>query len=235
MANRELVLGRVQIPWAVAALILATAVTSIVTAIGARNGAGWMVEHAVLVAAEVWRGEVWRLVTWALCEFEALGLLFACLMLYWFGGDLARRWGGARFLAFYFGVAAAAGVVTCLVSLAWPALQVVPYAGSWAVMDATIVAWGLLHPGRELRLYGMFRMTGRHIVWLTLGLTVLFALFRGLPAFVPHFAAELLVLAWLGPLRQLPAALTRRRQSALQQKARVFDLQDWINKDRRGR
>jgi hypothetical protein len=85
-----------------------------------------------------------------------------------------------------------------------------------------------------MRLYGLFRMTGRHMVWLTFGLTALFALFRGLGGFVPHFAGELLVLAWLGPLRHLPATLAQRRKANLQQRARVFDLQDWIDKDRRG-
>ena len=234
-AGRELILGRVRMPWAVAGLILASALLSITAAIGNRNGASWMAEGSMLVVPAVWRGQLWRLVTWPLFEFDPLGLLFACLTLYWFGGDLARGWGGRRFLGFYFGVAAAAAAVTCLLALIWPSLQLIPHTGSWAVLSATIIAWGLLYPGRELRLYGLVRMTGRHMVWLTFGLTVLFALFRGPAAFVPHFAAELLVFAWLGPLRELPAVFARYRRSSLQQRARSFDLQDWINKDRRGR
>jgi membrane associated rhomboid family serine protease len=232
-ATRELVLGRVQIPWAIAGLILATALVSIAGAIGARNGAEWIAGGSALIVPEVWRGQLWRLLTWALCEFSPFNLLFACLTLYWFGSDLARRWGGGRFLAFYFGVAAAAAAFTCLLALVWPTLQLIPHAGSWAVLSATIIAWGLLYPARDLRLYGVVRMTGRHIVWLTLGLTVLFALFGGLAAFVPHLAAELLVFAWLGPLRHLPASFARRRQATLQQRASRFDLQDWVNKDRR--
>jgi membrane associated rhomboid family serine protease len=233
--ERELVLGRVRMPRAVAALILVIAVVSIAGAIEARNGAAWLMGYGVLVPLAVWRGEVWRLVTWPLLESSPLGLLFACLTLYWFGGDLARSWGGARFLAFYFGVAAAAATVTCLLSLAWQSLRFIPQAGAWAVLDGAIVAWGLLYPGRELRLYGVLRMTGRHMVWLTFGLTVLFALFQGLAPFVPHFAAELLVFAWLGPLRRLPATLAQRRRANLQQQARTFDLHEWIENDRRPR
>jgi membrane associated rhomboid family serine protease len=228
--TRELILGRVRLPWVIAALILASALLSIAGAIGARNGAPWIAQGSVLHVPEVWRGQLWRLVTWALCEFGPLQLLFACLTLYWFGSDLARRWGDRRFLAFYFGVAAAAAAVTCLLALPWTVLQNIPYAGSWAVLDATIVAWGLLHPAREIRLYGVLRLTGRHLVWLTFGLTVLFALFDGLPAYLPHFAAELLVFGWLGPL---PALLGRRRQAAREKQAKDFDLNKWLDKERR--
>jgi membrane associated rhomboid family serine protease len=227
--TRELTLGRVRLPRVIAGLILASALLSIAGALGARNGAAWIATGSVLFVPDVWQGQLWRLVTWALCEFGPLQLLFACLTLYWFGSDLARRWGGARFLGFYFGVAAAAAAVTCLLALAWTELQAIPHAGSWAVLDATIVAWGLLFPARELRLYGMIRLLGRHMVWLTLGLTVLFALFGGLAAFVPHFTAELLVLAWLGPL---PALLRRRRETDLKKRAREFDLNKWIENDR---
>jgi membrane associated rhomboid family serine protease len=230
---RELVLGRVRVPWVVAGLILATALVSIAGAVGARNGASWGVEATLLLVPEVWRGQLWRLVTWTLCEFGPLELLFACLTLYWFGSDLARRWGEGRWLAFHFGVAAAAAIATCLVSLVWRTVGLIPHAGSWAVLDATVIAWGLIHPAREIRLYGLLRLTGRHLVWLTLAMTALFALFHGLAAFVPHVAAELLVLAWLGPLRGVPAAIRRRRQASLKQRARDFDLNEWIQKDRR--
>jgi membrane associated rhomboid family serine protease len=226
---RELILGRLRIPWVIAGLIIASAVISIAGAIGARNQAGWIAEGSLLSVAEVWRGQLWRLVTWSLCEFSPLGLLFACLTIYWFGSDLARRWGDGRFLGFYFGVAAAAAAFTSILALLWTALQGAVYAGSWAVLDATIVAWGLLYPAREIRLYGVLRLTGRHLVWLTFGLTLLFALFYGPAAFVPHFAAELLVFIWLGPLF---GALARRRQAALQARAKNFDLQRWIDNDR---
>jgi membrane associated rhomboid family serine protease len=227
---RELTLGRLRIPWVIAGLMLASALLSIGGAIGARSGFGELAAGSILHVPEVWRGQLWRLVTWALCEFGPLQLLFACLGLYWFGSDLARRWGDVRFLAFYFGLAAAAAAVTCLLALAWTALQGIPHAGNWAVLDGTIIAYGLLYPARELRLYGLFRLTGRHLVWLTFGLTVLFALFYGPASFVPHFTAELLVFVWLGPL---PGLLARRRQTALKERARNFDLNKWIEKDRR--
>jgi membrane associated rhomboid family serine protease len=227
---RELTLGRLRVPAVIVGLILAIALLSIAGAVGGRNGADWIGAGSVLFVPEVWRGQVWRLFTWALCEFGPIALLFACLTLYWFGSDLARRWGTWRFLGFYFGIATAAAAVTCLLALFWTALQGIPYAGSWAVLDAIVIAWGLLHPGRELRFWGVLRLTGRHLVWLTFGLTVLFALFYGLSSFIPHFVAELLVWGWLGPL---PGLLRGRRQANLEKRARDFDLNKWIEKDRR--
>lgn len=220
-------------PWVIAGLILATALLSIAGAIGARNGAPWIAQGTVLLVPDVWRGELWRLVTWALCEFSPISLLFAGFTLYWFGSDLARLWGDWRLLGFFAAVAAAAGAVTCLLGLGWSTLQVIPHAGSWAVLDAVIVTWGLLYPTRQIRLYGVLPLTGRHLVWITLGLTVLFAVFYGLAAFVPHFAAELLVLAWFGPLRRATEAMRQRRQSTLKARAGTFDLNEWIEKDRK--
>jgi membrane associated rhomboid family serine protease len=220
-------------PRVIAALIAVVAICSIAAAVGARNGAAFLAEGGVLVGARVWHGEIWRLVTWVLFELSPIGLLFACLTLYWFGRDLVYAWGEKRFLAFYFGVAAAAGAVTCLVGLVWPVVAVFPYAGSWAALDGMLVAWGLMNAKRELHLFGLVRLTGRHLVWLTLGLTALYALFSGVAPFVPHLAAALLVFAWRGPLRDLPGWWKRRRQATVAQRARVFDLQEWVKRDRR--
>lgn len=231
----ELVLGRIHMPRLIAGLIAAIALLSIAAAVGLRNGAPFIAEGSVLLGERVWQGEVWRLVTWALLELAPIQLLFACLTLYWFGGDLVRTWGERRFVGFFFGSAAAAGVCTAMVGLFWPTVGMIPHAGSWAVLDAVIIAWGMLFPGREMRLYGLLRLTGRHLVYVTFGITVLFALFYGLAAFVPHFAAELLTWGWLGGGRRLLTGWQRRRKSTLLARARAFDLNDWIKKDRRRR
>ena len=219
-------------PRLIAGLIVAIAALSITAAVGLRNGASFIAEGSLLLGQRVWQGEVWRLVTWSLFEPRPLQLLFACLSLYWFGSELARKCGQRRFLAFFFAVAAAAGACTALVGLVWPVVGTIPYAGSWAVLDAIMIAWGTLFPSRELRLYGVVRLTGRHMVWLTLGGTALYVLFEGLAPFIPHVAAELLTLGWLRPLPRLRAWWKRRRQTELTSRARAFDLQDWIDKDR---
>jgi membrane associated rhomboid family serine protease len=212
-------------PPVIAALIVVTALVSIAAALASRNGAPGVVMAGLLVVPAVWHGELWRLVTWVLYETDALPLIFACLTLYWVGSDLARSWGARRFLLFYFGVAAAAGALTTLLGLVWPAVAAVAQAGSWPVLDALVIAWGLRYGDREMRLYGVFRLTGRHLVWITLGVTVLYALFRGLAAYVPHLFAELLVLAWTR------SWMVRRRPATRRNEPWSFDA--WLARNRR--
>ena len=205
-----------RVPAAVGGLIVATVAVSLLAVVGERNGLP-LLQLAVLQPRAVWSGEVWRLVTWALVETEPLNLLFGGLVLYWFGRDLVDAWGERRFLATYFGIAAVAALLTCLVALAWPTLWALRSTGFWAVIDATIVAWALLYPFRQLLLFFAIPVSGQALLWITVGGTVLFALFTGVAAFVPHLLAEGVAFVWVsgrGPgrwLRRLKLPRLRRR------------------------
>lgn len=210
--------GRVPAP--IALLIAATLISSIA---GAQIPT--LLSAGVLVPARVFTGEIWRLFTWVLFELDPLSLIFAALGLFWFGGELVRVWGPGRFLAAYFGLAGAGGLVTCLVSLPWAALRVVPFAGPWAIVSALIIAWATYFPGRDIFVYFVLPLRGRNLIYATLGGTLLFALLGGFAHFIPHFATQLLMLAPLRgtPLNQLWARLKyefayrswRRRASRL--------------------
>jgi len=186
----------------VALLIGATLVASILAA-----QARGVAFAGVLVPGLVFQGQAWRLLTWVLFEQDPLGLIFAGLALFWFGNDLARVWGPGRFLAVYFALAGAAATATCLVTIAWPALGTTVYAGPWAVVDALIIAWALSFPGRNIFVYFVLPLSGKNLVYATLGGTLLFALLGGVGHFVPHFAAQLVTLA---VLRGAPADMWRR-------------------------
>lgn len=220
-----------RVPPVITGLIAATAIVSIAAAVAARNGLPGLLVHGLLVVPEVWRGQLWRLVSWVLYEQGPIALLFGCLMLFWFGRDLVQRWGARRFFAGYLGLAAAAAAVTALGGLLWRAVAEVVHGGSWPVLCGLMVAWGLELPQRPLRLFGVVPLVGRHLVWLTLGGTVLFALFSGVAPYVPHFAAEALVLLWLGPLRRLLARRARERTARRQS----WSFDDWFARERRRR
>jgi membrane associated rhomboid family serine protease len=193
-----------RLPAPIALLIALTFISSIAGAQApALLGAG------VLFPARVFAGEIWRLFTWVLFELDPLSLIFAALGLFWFGGELVRVWGPGRFLAAYFGLAGAAGLVTCLVSLPWSGLRSVPFAGPWAIVSALILAWATYFPGRDIFVYFVLPLRGRNLIYATLGGTLLFALLGGFARFVPHFAAQLLILASLRgtPINQLWARL----------------------------
>ena len=224
-----------RIPTAVAALIAATALVSIVAAVGSRNGAAALLEGGLLIVPALFAGQLWRLVTWVLYEMEPVSLLFACLTLYWVGGDLARTWGTRRFVGFYFGLAALAATVTALVGrFAWPAVAQIVHGGSWPVLDGALVAWGLAFADRRIHLFGVLPLTGRHLVGLTLAVTALYALFFGLAPFVPHVTAELAVLAALGPGRRALIARRKERQ-ARAARGEAWSFDDWFERERRRR
>jgi membrane associated rhomboid family serine protease len=205
-----------RVPAAVGGLLAATVVVSLAAVVGERNGFP-LLQLFVLAPQAVWGGEVWRLATWVLVETEPLNLLFGGLVLFWFGRDLVEAWGERRFLATYFGIAAAAGALTCLAALAWPALQTYRFTGFWAAVDALIVAWALIHPFRQILLFFALPVSGKTLLWITVGGTVLFALFAGVAAFVPHLLAEGVAWVWVsgkGPgqwLRRLRLPRLRRR------------------------
>jgi len=176
----------------VALLIGATLVASI---LGAQISG--ILFGGALVPGLVYQGQAWRLLTWVLFEQDALSLIFAALALFWFGNDLVRVWGPGRFLATYFGLAGAAGLLTCLTAAVWSALRPAPFVGPWAIVDALIIAWAIRFPTRNIFVYFVLPLRGRNLIYATLGGTLLFALLSGPSLFVPHFAAELLTLAVL--------------------------------------
>lgn len=198
-----------RVPAAVGGLIAALVLASIAGALQPPlRSAGVFSPHLV------WEGESWRLVTYAFFETDPFGLVFAGLMLWWFGRDLALAWGGRRFLLAFAVIAAAASSATCLAALAWPRLMAMVAVGPWPVVDALVVAWALRFPGRNILLWFALPVSGRALLWLTVGGTVLYALFFGLAPYLPHLLAEGLTALWLlGPRPRLPRIrLPRRRR-----------------------
>jgi membrane associated rhomboid family serine protease len=202
---RDLVLGPFLIPRVLLALIAATLLASVASAaLGA---------PLVLASSAVWAGQAWRLLSFGLVAAHPIGLVFGCLALYGFGRELYAAWGEAGLLRACAGLALGAALVTCVLGRLWPALDPLAFAGQWAVLGGLIVAWGRLFPGRALRWFGVVPMTGRYVVWATLGVTLLFVLFYGLAPFVPHVAAELLALAYMGPVRRWRARRLAARKA----------------------
>jgi membrane associated rhomboid family serine protease len=197
LAGSFVVLGA-RVPMVVGALIALTLGASIVGAVGFRNGLPGLVESAALVPGLVFRGEVWRLFGWVFFEMEPLGLMFACLALFWFGRDLTQAWGPLRFVASYLGLAGLTGLVVCLLALVWPsALMGLPHLGPWPLVSGLIIAWAVLHPHRDILVYFVLPLRGRNLIYLTVGGTVLFALLGGVTRYIPHFVAEGLALLYM--------------------------------------
>jgi membrane associated rhomboid family serine protease len=169
-----------------------------------------VVSLSSLVVDLVFSGQVWRLVTWAPLELSGLGLVFGCLMLYFLGPDLLRRWGTRAFFTFFFGGAAVVGALTCLIGrLVWRDVALVSHYGLWPMTEAMIVAWAALFRDRQILVMFALPMAGRNLIGLTIALTVVMAALNGFVFYVPHFVAEALALAYMDVIpvrRQLAKA-----------------------------
>ena len=196
-----------RVPAGVGGLIVATVGVSLAGAVAEQLGFP-LRSLLLLQPAAVWGGEVWRLVTWVLVEDSPLNLLFGGMVLFWFGRDLVDAWGERRFLVTYFAVPAVAAALASLLALAWPRLAATGFSGFWVALDALVIAWGLNYPFRQILLFFAVPVSGQALVWVTLGGTVLFALFTGVGAFVPHLLAE--GLAWLHVSGKGPGQWLRR-------------------------
>jgi len=210
------VAGR-RVPVVIGSLIGLTFVLSILGALSSRGGVP-LAAVGALVPALVLQGQVWRLVTWIFFADDPISLIFTLLMLWWFGQELLYVWGARRFLWRFLGVTVVAAVVTTLLSLVWPPLGATVYLGQWPVTTALLVAWAIQFPHRQMLAYLVLPIGGDKLIYLTLGGTLLFAIYFGLAPFVPHFVAQALALVTLrwAPLQRF---LIQLRLARLQRQA----------------
>ena len=181
------------IAWLIAAVIFMSAFGSLLERLGVP-----LLRLSMLVVDAVWDGEVWRLVTWAPLELSPLGLVFGCLLLYFIGPDLLRRWGTRRFFVNFFGGAALVGAVTCVIGrYVWSDVAAVRHLGLWPMEEAMIIAWAALFSDRQILLFFALPVAGRNLIALTIAITIVMAALGGFPLFVPHFVAEIAALLYM--------------------------------------
>jgi len=195
-------------PAAVMGILVFTLLATLIGVVGLRQGL-LLLAYVGLNPTAIWHGQLWRLVTWFFFDprLNPLSLLFWAMMLLMFGRDLCDAWGWRRFLRIYLGIGAAAAVVTCVIALvAWPGLMYADYLDSWPVVNALVIAWALLFPTRQILFNFVIPMSGKALIWITVGVTVFFALLYGIGQFVPHLAALAAMFAYMRG-----APLLRRR------------------------
>jgi membrane associated rhomboid family serine protease len=181
------------IAWLIAAVIVMSAFGSLLGRMGIP-----LLRESLLYPERVWGGELWRLVTWAPIELSPLGLIFGCLLLYFIGPDLLRRWGTRRFFINFFAGAAVTGAIVCMGSwLLWASLGPIPYMGLWPMQEAMIIAWAALFPDRQILLFFALPTAGRNLIGMTIAITVVMAALGGFPYYVPHFVAEAVALLYM--------------------------------------
>lgn len=106
--------------------------------------------------------------------------LWSLLGLYFLAPDLERRWGGARLVRFLLG-AVVMGNLAVLAGSFVPSQHELFHPGlafgPFAAITAVVVAWARDNAHREIRLMFFLPLSGRTLLWLTVGLAVLSLLF----------------------------------------------------------
>ncbi len=179
----------------------------------------------------VLRGQIWRLSTWAFFETDGQNLVFGALMLGIFGRDLASLWGGVRYLIICLGVALGAGFLTTLSGLLWDDVYRTQYLSIWPLADALIVAWAMLFPSRTILFMLMLPASGRNLLYLTVGMSLLFAVMYGFSNFVPHFLAMAVMYAYIRGGTLVSAQLRLNRLLNPRRDARFKVVDGGWNKD----
>jgi membrane associated rhomboid family serine protease len=126
-------------------------------------------------------GELWRLVTAPAMHFpkDRIGdIVFSLLGLYFLTPTLEQHWGRARLLRFLVFSGVIAYGSQLLVGLVLPAelaAKLIPehWFGFGPVLEAIAIAWALSFRDQELRLFFVFPMKARTLVWFVIGISVL--------------------------------------------------------------
>lgn len=208
--NRPVSILGQSLPMASLALIAFAVLGSAIGMLAERMGMPSL-SLAMLLPALVMEGQVWRLLVWGFFETDGQNLVIGALMLAIFGRDLAGLWGGVRYLVVCALLVFSTGLLTSVLGLLWADVSRNAYLSIWPLADALIVAWALLFPNRTILFMLMLPMAGRNLLYMSVGMTVLFAIMHGFANFAPHLLAMGLMYAYIRGGTMLAAQLKLNR------------------------
>lgn len=180
--------------WLGVALLACPAIGSVLQ----RNDIFPLLDFVTFQPEMVLRGQVWRLFTWQFFELNLLTLIFGVMIALMLGRDLYYSWGPRRFLGIVVLVPGAAAALTTLLAAAgWTSVRLASYLTITALLDVLVIAWATLFPSRQILVYFVLPVSGRSLVYITIGINALVALLYGIELVVPHFFAMAIILLYL--------------------------------------
>jgi len=103
---------------------------------------------------------VWQPFTYMFLHAGFWHVALNMFVLWMFGSELEREWGGASFLRYYFITGVGAGLVTIFFGLN----STIPVIGASGAIYGVLLAYGLAYPNREVYLYFMFPVKVKYFV-----------------------------------------------------------------------
>lgn len=114
-----------------------------------------------LVPQFVWdRLMIWQPATYMFLHAGFWHVAMNMFVLWMFGSELEREWGGPAFLRFYLVTGIGAGLVTVLFDLN----SAIPVVGASGAVYGVLLAYGLAYPNREVYIYFMFPVKIKYLV-----------------------------------------------------------------------
>jgi len=229
-------------------------VTPVVRALIVACGAVWLVQILFnipdvgirlerllgVVPNDVARGWVWQVATYMFLHepTQMLHILFNMLLLWMFGSDLERHWGGRAFLRYYLVCGVGGGVFATLLGLyrGGPNADAATIGASGAIFGV-IVAFGTVFADRTVLFMMLFPMRARTMAMILFAMTFFYTLApdSGNVSHIGHLGGAVvgflyLQRAWrIGNLfRELRWRIRRRRFRVMPPRDRD-DLDRWVN------
>jgi membrane associated rhomboid family serine protease len=167
---------------------------------------GIMIYNAMILDPDkvIYQGQLWRLITYGfLHDTSPTHVIFNAIAFYLIGPELEERWGEKRFFIFVMASIFTGGVLVTLSYLLGFSHGMV--IGFSAATVALIVAWGLTFSHRQIYFFGILPLTGQQLVYVTVGIEILYAVSGNSISSAAHFggilAAFILTLGLYKPRR----------------------------------
>ena len=181
---------------------------------------------------------VWQLVTYLFLHGGWFHIIFNMFALWMFGSDLESKWGGKKFLFYYFLTGIGAGILDVTLNTLF-VVNPPPTIGCSGAVYGLLLAYGMLFPERLIYLYMIIPIKAKWFV-VIMGAIEFVSSFSGPGSGVSHLAhlggmlfGYLYLRGWSLPYRwQLQYHEWRRAQ--LRKKFEVY-MRDQEKKDKHGR
>ncbi len=175
-----------------------------------------------LVPRLVWSSlMVWQPFTYMFLHAGFWHVALNMFVLWMFGSELEREWGGAAFLRYYFITGVGAGLVTMFFSLN----STIPVIGASGAIYGVLLAYGLAYPNREVYLYFLCPVRVKYFVGFLAIMAFLASIQPGVSAIshLTHLSGMVIGWAYLKSGWRSSWARLGQRVANLQQERRIRD------------
>jgi len=140
------------------------------------------------VPALVIRGWIWQPATSMFLHDPGnlFHLLFNMLMLWMFGGELERHWGGRAFLRFYLVCGVGAGLFATVIGLFGETARYTATIGASGAVFGVIMAYGMVFSERVVLFMMIFPMKARTMALILFALAFFYTMSAGIGSGISH-------------------------------------------------